>query len=54
VEVYGETAHVGVPDGVEVVYVDKVETRIRFGCTVGWRSIADALHGHGEGDARVR
>ncbi len=33
VEVTGETAHVGVPDGTEVVYLDRVETGIRCGCT---------------------
>lgn len=40
VEVTGETAHVGVPDGVEVVYVDKVETRhpIRMYSRIGARS----------------
>jgi DNA-binding IclR family transcriptional regulator len=40
VEVTGETAHVGVPDGVEVVYVDKVETRhpVRMYSRIGARS----------------
>jgi DNA-binding IclR family transcriptional regulator len=39
-EVTGETAHVGVPDGVEVVYVDKVETRhpVRMFSRIGARS----------------
>jgi DNA-binding IclR family transcriptional regulator len=40
VEVTGETAHVGVPDGVEVVYIDKVETRhpVRMYSRIGGRS----------------
>lgn len=40
VEVTGETAHLGVPDGVEVLYVDKVETRhsVRMYSRIGARS----------------
>lgn len=40
VEVTGETAHMGVPDGVEVVYLDKVETRhpVRMYSRIGARS----------------
>jgi DNA-binding IclR family transcriptional regulator len=40
VEVTGETAHLGVPEGVEVVYVDKVETRhpVRMYSRIGARS----------------
>jgi DNA-binding IclR family transcriptional regulator len=40
VEVTGETAHLGVPDGTEVVYLDKVETRhpVRMYSRIGARS----------------
>lgn len=40
VEVTGETAHLGVPDGIEVLYVDKVETRhpVRMYSRIGARS----------------
>lgn len=52
----GETAHLGVPDGTEVVYVDKVETShpVRMYSRIGGRSpmhstaIGKALLAHGE------